>query len=321
MKTFKKIFIFYFCLSFLFIPKTIFANENDSFVVESYSDDNIKYAYTIAYNSKNYTEDEPNAYIGERLSKYKVDGLMYYNDGVIFGNYEWENPAYIIKEGEQTVTLKFTNFNNKTFSAEIYLYGIKDPKTKEPDVNIEDQEVEWVRGIDNTINPDTNSPSLTATSLLLDTSSTYDINVDNKLENSTYSWTSSNTKVATVNSKTGVVKGIKDGKTKITCKVKSQDGDIYTLTSDVVVGLDDESPVLSDTDIDLSVGDKYDVNVENQLVGSRYKYVSSNKTIATVNTTNGLITAKGEGNAIVRCIITTQSKKIIVLNCNVTITK
>lgn len=167
----------------------------------------------------------------------------------------------------------------------------------------------------------TTSPSLTATSLMLaSTSSTYDINLSNKEIGSTYKWSSSNEKVAKVNSK-GVVSAVNTGSCEITCAVTNS-GNTQELKSTVTVGLDDDNlPILTEDDITLEIGDLVDVDVDNLQKGSKVKFVSSDKAVVKVTSTSGKITGLDYGKCIITCTITTPSKQVIVLQCNVEVSK
>jgi uncharacterized protein YjdB len=93
------------------------------------------------------------------------------------------------------------------------------------------------------------------------------------------------------------------------------------LTSKIVVGYDENAPVLSDNDLDLDVGTKFDIDAENCVAKSKIKYVSSDKTIATVKSSTGVITAVGSGKCYVTCTITTPDKQVIVLRCDINVTE
>lgn len=77
------------------------------------------------------------------------------------------------------------------------------------------------------------APTITKSSKNLMIGSTYDLNVKGKVENSTYAWTTSNKKVATVDKK-GIVKGLNKGTATITCTVTTPNN-TYKLTSKVTV--------------------------------------------------------------------------------------
>jgi hypothetical protein len=163
------------------------------------------------------------------------------------------------------------------------------------------------------------TPSLTATSVQLNSLTTYDINLDNKISGSTYQWTSSDTDVVEVNSKSGLLKARKEGKATITCKVTTPDSETYNLTSNVTVGYDDNAPVLTETNLDLSVGDTYDINLENKVAKSKFRWASSDRSIVKVNSATGKIKAVADGNAFVTCTITTPDNQVIVLRCDINV--
>lgn len=162
----------------------------------------------------------------------------------------------------------------------------------------------------------TESTSLTATALMLTPDTSFDINIDNKESGSSYSWKSSNTKVAKV-SKSGIVSAVSDGEAKISCAITDSNGKITELNSTVKVGVDDNLPVLSDNDLIIDVSDSYKLKVENKETGSTVKFTSSDKTIAKVST-SGKITTLKDGNCIVTATIT-KGTEVVVLSCNVSV--
>jgi len=164
-------------------------------------------------------------------------------------------------------------------------------------------------------------PSLTATTVTLSTLTEYDINLDNKVSGSKYKWTSSNPDVAKVNAKNGLVTAVSEGTAVITCEITLPDGTVQTLQSIVNVGHDENAPTLTETVLDLEVGDKFDINLENKIAKSKYRWVSSDRSIVKVNSSNGKVTAVGPGEAYVTCTITTPDRQVIVLRCDITVTE
>ncbi len=164
------------------------------------------------------------------------------------------------------------------------------------------------------------APSLTATSVQLESRTAYDINLYDKISGSKYKWSSSNTDVAKVNAKNGLVTAISEGTAIITCEITLPDKTVQILSSEVTVGYDDNAPLLTETVLDLSVGDKFDINLENKVAKSKYRWVSSNRDIVTVNSANGKVTAKAPGEAYVTCTITTPDNQVIVLRCDINVT-
>ena len=165
------------------------------------------------------------------------------------------------------------------------------------------------------------TPSLTATRVMLNTLTSYDINLNNKVSGSKYKWTSSNPDVAKVNPKNGLVTAVSEGTATIICEITLPDGTTQILTSLVTVGYDDNAPMLTETVLDLEVGDKYDINVENKIAKSKYRWVSSDRSVVKVNSSNGKVTAVGPGEAYVTCTITTPENQVIVLRCDITVTE
>jgi uncharacterized protein YjdB len=164
------------------------------------------------------------------------------------------------------------------------------------------------------------TPSLTATTVLLASRTAYDINLNNKVSGTLYKWTSSNEKVAKVNSKNGLVSAVSEGTATITCEMAFPDGSAQELTSFVSINYDDNATILSDTALDLDIGDKYTLKVENAPTGAKYKFVSSDKSIVKVGTTNGKVTAVSSGDAYITCTITADNQ-VIVLRCNVSVSE
>jgi glycerophosphoryl diester phosphodiesterase len=79
------------------------------------------------------------------------------------------------------------------------------------------------------------SISLTADDLTLKINERYNININNKVKGSKYYWTSTNTNVATVNPKNGVVKAVGGGITDINCKIILPSGKIQKLNCRVEI--------------------------------------------------------------------------------------
>jgi hypothetical protein len=164
------------------------------------------------------------------------------------------------------------------------------------------------------------SLSLTATSLFLDIGTSYDINIDNYEEDSSCVWTSSNENIATV-TKSGKVTGKKDGMATKTCEITDTKKQVKTLTTGVVIGssIEENYPILTEDSLDLEVGDTFDLNVENKMAKSKYKWKSSNKSIIKVNSSNGKLEALSVGDAIITCTIVSPSKITVVLKCDISI--
>jgi hypothetical protein len=164
------------------------------------------------------------------------------------------------------------------------------------------------------------APSLTATTVQLTTLTAYDINLDKKVSGSSYSWTSSDTSIVDVNPRSGLLKAKKEGTATVTCDIAYPDGSQSSLSSIVTVGFDENAPLLTETSLDLETGDVFDINLENKVAKSKYRWVTSDKTIASVNSSNGKVTAVSEGVAFVTCTITTPDKQVIVLRCDISVT-
>jgi uncharacterized protein YjdB len=230
---------------------------------------------------------------GIRLGDYTVSGFVKYDEKMVADRVYWVNPEQIIIPGPQVVQIKAI-----VEGEEVVLTG------------------EIVGTVSEALIP--TSPSLTATTVTLNTLTTYDINLDNKISGSSYRWTSSNPDVAKVNPKNGLVTAVSEGTAIITCEMTLPDGTVQTLTSEVVINYDDNAVVLSDTELDLEVGEKYTLKVENAPAGAKIKFTSSDKAVAKVGTVNGKVTAVSPGEAYITCTITADNQ-VFVLRCNVTV--
>jgi hypothetical protein len=86
----------------------------------------------------------------------------------------------------------------------------------------------------------------------------YDFNILNKIKGSTYEWTTSNKKVATVDKK-GVVTGVAKGTAVIKCKVKAPKK-TYTLSAKVTIIEPAKRVKISNKITTINVGETYDLN-------------------------------------------------------------
>lgn len=232
---------------------------------------------------------------GKKLGDYSISGLLKYDKEIITNNIKWLNPEQIIIPGMQTVQIK---------------------------AEFDDQELILTGEIEGIVKEEFETdPSLTATRVQLLSDMSYDINLNNKVAGSKYKWTSSNPAVAKVNEKNGFVTAVSEGTALITCEITLPDGDTRILESIVTVGYDENAPVLTETVLDLEVGDKFDINLENKIAKSKYRWVSSDRSVVKVNSSNGKVTAVGPGVAYVTCTITTPENQVIVLRCDITVTE
>ena len=165
------------------------------------------------------------------------------------------------------------------------------------------------------------TPSLTATSMLLEMKTVYDINLNNKVSGSKYKWISGNPKVAKVNAKNGLVTAVSEGETIVTCEITLPDNSTQKLESLVIVGYDENAPILTENELELEVGEKFTIGVENLVKGSKVSWKSSDKSIVKISSVKGKITTINEGEAYVTCTVTTPQNQVIVLKCDVSVTK
>lgn len=107
------------------------------------------------------------------------------------------------------------------------------------------------------------SLALTATKKTIGVGSSYDFNIKNKVKGSTYKWTSSNTKVATVNSKNGLTTAKAEGTAKISVKITlPKKAGTKTLTATVTVKkyVDATSVKISNPVDTIKLGSSHDFN-------------------------------------------------------------
>lgn len=81
-----------------------------------------------------------------------------------------------------------------------------------------------------------------------------------------------------------------------------------------------EKPTISKKSVNILIGEKYDLNIKNKVKNSTYKWKSSDKKIATVDS-KGVVTAKSKGTAKITCTITLPGGEIIKKTCKVTVIK
>lgn len=227
-----------------------------------------------------------------------------------------------INEAEVEGTFTYPNYNNTRLG----LWDLEwvftpaddryEPVTGTIKVNVRPRDVEDIEEID-----EPTTPSLTATRVMLNAYMSYDINLNNKITGSKYKWVSSNPEIAKVNEKNGLVTAISEGEAVITCEITLPDGTMQTLKSIVTVGYDENAPVLSETELELEIGDKFTITVENLTKGSKVSWKSSDKSVVKISSTKGKITAVGPGQAYITCTITTPDRQVIVLRCDISVTE
>lgn len=210
----KKLFIAITLIAYIFtFQNTAHAKSEENFRVSAVNDD--RYTIELGFGDKVGTFDNPAAIAEKPLKSY----FIFYLSGLRFTSpisleYQWNDPEYIIQEGYQTVLINAKSFLDE-FTIEVTVNGITPEQ-------YEEQLIKEL-GI-----------SLTKEKLSLNTKSTYDINIKNKVKDSTYVWTTSNKKVAKIN-KYGVVTGVKKGKAVITCTITTPNGDILKLKCNVTI--------------------------------------------------------------------------------------
>lgn len=141
-------------------------------------------------------------------------------------------------------------------------------------------------------------PAISKTSGSVLVNETLDLNIKNQIKKSTYTWKTSNKKIATVN-KDGIVIGVTKGTAKITCLVKTPKG-TYTLSSKITVKTPAASVKLSNNITALNVGQTFTLKstVTPATSNDVVSWKSSNAKVLKV-TEAGKLTAVKEGTATV----------------------
>jgi hypothetical protein len=97
---------------------------------------------------------------------------------------------------------------------------------------------------------------------------------------------------------------------------------LTTGIENAIGGFDFEnSPTLSETELTLKIGEKYDFDVNNKIEGSKYYYSSLNEKVSTITHYKGIVTGKEEGINTVYCKVTLPDGTIGFLKCKITVIK
>lgn len=122
----------------------------------------------------------------------------------------------------------------------------------------------------------------------------YNFNVNNKVKGSTYTWKSSNKKVATVDNR-GIVTGVKKGTATITCEIKAPKA-TYEISAKVTIRVPAKGFEITNTADVINVGQRWNLNRTLSPASSNdvTKWTSSDTKIAAPNS-NGIFTAKKAG--------------------------
>jgi hypothetical protein len=124
------------------------------------------------------------------------------------------------------------------------------------------------------------NPTLTKTSRNILVGKKYDLNIKNKVKQSTYVWSTSNKKIATV-TKLGVVTGVNKGTATITCKVTTPKKTL-ALTCKVTIIEAAKRVKITNKVSELTVGQTYDLNrmLIPSISNDKTTWTSSDTTIA-----------------------------------------
>lgn len=160
-------------------------------------------------------------------------------------------------------------------------------------------------------------PSLNAKKITIAKGMRYKLKVKNK--GSSVKWSSSNKKVAKV-TKTGKVIGKKDGKATIKATVK-KGGKKKVLRCKVTV----KTPAFEKSQYQINTGDQVTLTIKNKYKKSTYKWISSNTSVAKVDS-KGVVTGVSQGNTTISCTIKipkkgNRMKKKLTIKTQVTVGK
>jgi uncharacterized protein YjdB len=306
---------FYFLLSllifFVIIPTNkVHAQDYKSFDVVSSTDNN----YSLSSNqfrNTSYAELNNTTYVGDKLGDFLVTPYAVKNEKMISGEFKWTNPDYVIVAGEQYVELQFVDYKHKdtTITFKLYIYGIDKPSkaVQESAANVSSE-----------TKVEEKETSLIVTDLYLSKGMSYDLNLAD-VDNTNYTWTSSDTSIATVNSETGKVKAISNGKVVITC-TGSTDDKQAELSANVTIGPAKNIPKLSDDSLSLDVGDTFDIDIENGIKDQKVRFYSSDMDTAKVKSKSGVVSAENSGDANIYCNIS-KGTTVYLLKCSVEVSK
>ena len=123
-------------------------------------------------------------------------------------------------------------------------------------------------------------PTLNKTSRNILRGESYNFNIRNKVKGSVYEWSSSDKKVATVDQR-GIVTGVKKGKAKITCLIKTA-RDTYKLSAAVNICEPAKGFEINNKIETIKVGETYDLNrtLSPSTSNDKTKWTTSDDTIA-----------------------------------------
>ena len=135
---------------------------------------------------------------------------------------------------------------------------------------------------------------LSSNSLAIEPNETATINVTNSAELEQYTFSSSNTSIATVDSTTGVVTGVAKGSTTVVM-TGTTSGATKTINVNVDSFLPVTQAIISNSDLTVPVGEHITVVVSNAADLEPYTFSSADDSIASVDALTGVITGVSEG--------------------------
>lgn len=266
-------------------------------------------------------------FAGAKVSDYYLRGAFYIGDNYCTGKFIWENPNYILQEGEQILRLYFESvviegqedwhypFKEKEIFFDVKIYGYnKDAYYRylRGETKIEEQKQKIL------LNDNISSEIY---NVLIGTNITNELPPIKAIDESgnviigkTRYHNLDNTRLGIWNLNwtfTPDDNSYKELTGFYTLNVLKND-DYRYVKSVNSIRLNKDSLTLMPVDV-------FDINIKNKIKGSKYEWSSNNTKIAKVNKKNGIVTAIKKGKATIICKITLPDGNIKTVKCDVTV--
>lgn len=171
-----------------------------------------------------------------------------------------------------------------------------EPETTMPDTTQATEETETTEPMTGVVYP--SYIKLSADEIKLGQGETFDLEVESDIEDYMFSFESSDSSVATV-TENGEITAVGEGTAVITCKTENG----LEAKCNIEVLQMSQSVTLNKTELDLGIGETYDLNsyIPNGTMAYHRDYYSDNSNVASVEIEGGLVTAKAVGTTYIRC--------------------